>query len=73
VDFSRRRSNHSWPYGTDPLPSPAEALAEPFVAFPSWFLKINLRPLRPGPAGCEPRAGAPARHGDPSASKEAVT
>ena len=28
-------------YGTDPLPSPAEALAEPFSAFPSWFLRIE--------------------------------
>jgi hypothetical protein len=26
-------------YGTDPLPTPAEALAEPFNAFPSWFLR----------------------------------
>jgi hypothetical protein len=28
-------------YGDDHLPSPAEALAEPFVAFPSWFLRIE--------------------------------
>ncbi len=28
-------------YGTDPLPSPAEALGEPFSAFPSWFLRIE--------------------------------
>jgi hypothetical protein len=28
-------------YGTDPLPSPAEALDQPFRAFPSWFLKIT--------------------------------
>jgi hypothetical protein len=28
-------------YGTDPLPTPAEALAEPFSAFPSWFLRIE--------------------------------
>jgi hypothetical protein len=27
-------------YGSDPLPTPAEALAEPFAAFPSWFLRI---------------------------------
>jgi len=25
--------------GTDPLPTPAEALANPFAAFPSWFLR----------------------------------
>ena len=28
-------------YGNDPLPTPAEALAEPFAAFPSWFLRIT--------------------------------
>ena len=28
-------------YGNDPLPSPQEALAEPFNAFPSWFLRIE--------------------------------
>ena len=27
--------------GTDPLPSPAEALAQPLAAFPSWFLRIT--------------------------------
>jgi hypothetical protein len=28
-------------YGTDLLPTPAEALGEPFSAFPSWFLRIE--------------------------------
>ncbi len=28
-------------YGNDPLPTPAKALAEPFSAFPSWFLRIE--------------------------------
>jgi hypothetical protein len=28
-------------YGNDPLPSPQEALGEPFAAFPSWFLRIE--------------------------------
>jgi hypothetical protein len=28
-------------YGNDPLPSGAEALDEPFDAFPSWFLRIE--------------------------------
>jgi hypothetical protein len=28
-------------YGADPLPTPAEALCEPFSAFPSWFLRIT--------------------------------
>jgi hypothetical protein len=28
-------------YGNDPLPLPADALDEPFAAFPSWFLRIE--------------------------------
>ena len=28
-------------YGDQPLPSGAEALNEPFRAFPSWFLRIE--------------------------------
>jgi hypothetical protein len=28
-------------YGTDLLPSPAEALQQPLRAFPSWFLRIE--------------------------------
>jgi len=28
-------------YGSDPLPSGAEALDEPFSAFPSWYLRIE--------------------------------
>ena len=28
-------------YGNDPLPTPAEALDEPFAAFPSWFMRIT--------------------------------
>jgi hypothetical protein len=28
-------------YGTDPLPSLAEALVRPLWAFPSWFLRIE--------------------------------
>ncbi len=28
-------------YGTDPLPTPAEALQRPLRAFPSWFLRIE--------------------------------
>ena len=30
-----------WSYGNDVLPTAAEALDEPFSAFPSWFLKIT--------------------------------
>ena len=32
----RRRS-----YGDDPLPTPTEALNEPFSAFPSWYMRIT--------------------------------
>jgi hypothetical protein len=28
-------------YTDDPLPTPEEALAQPFAAFPSWFLRIE--------------------------------
>ena len=28
-------------YGTDPLPTGAEALDEPLSAFPSWFMRIT--------------------------------
>jgi hypothetical protein len=28
-------------YGTEPLPTAAEAMTEPMRAFPSWFLKIT--------------------------------
>ena len=32
---------HWFSYGTDPLPTGAEAMGEPFAAFPSWFLRIE--------------------------------
>jgi hypothetical protein len=28
-------------YGTDPLPVSAEAMAQPFAAFPSWLLRVT--------------------------------
>jgi hypothetical protein len=28
-------------YGNDPLPTGAEALGEPFAAFPSWFMRVT--------------------------------
>ena len=28
-------------YGNDPLPTGAEALDEPFAAFPSWFMRVT--------------------------------
>jgi len=39
-------TRHWRSYGDDPLPTGREALAEPFRAFPSWFM---LRPRRQGP------------------------
>jgi hypothetical protein len=42
-------------YGNDPLPTPAEALKEPFAAFPSWFLRIVHRG-RQQPTGAADRA-----------------
>jgi hypothetical protein len=35
------RRQHWRSDGTEPLPSGAEALGEPFAAFPSWFLRIE--------------------------------
>jgi hypothetical protein len=39
--FQRPPKRHWRSYGIDPLPTPAEALAEPFRAFPSWFLRLE--------------------------------
>ena len=36
--------------GNDPLPTPSEAMHEPFVAFPSWLMRIRC------PAGAADRA-----------------
>jgi hypothetical protein len=35
------RKRHWRSYGTEPLPAAAEAMGEPFAAFPSWFLRIE--------------------------------
>ena len=35
------RRQHWRSVGTEPLPSGAEAMGEPFSAFPSWFLRIE--------------------------------
>jgi hypothetical protein len=40
-DHSASPQRHWRSYGSDPLPTPAEALAEPFAAFPSWFMRIT--------------------------------
>ena len=41
----RRENAETWrhwrSYGTDPLPTAADALDQPFSAFPSWFLRIT--------------------------------
>ena len=37
----KRPARHWRPYGDDTLPTSAEALDEPFAAFPSWFLGIE--------------------------------
>jgi hypothetical protein len=34
-------ARHWRSYGTDPLPTPEEALGEPLSAFPSWFLRME--------------------------------
>ena len=40
--MSRAPPKRHWrSYGNEPLPSGAEALDEPFAAFPSWFLCIE--------------------------------
>ena len=39
---ARSPPRHHWRSGgTAPLPSSAEAMGEPFSAFPSWFLRIE--------------------------------
>ena len=39
--FQPPPQRHWRSYGTDPLPTAAEAMDEPFRAFPSWFLRIE--------------------------------
>jgi hypothetical protein len=34
-------ARHWRSYGTDPLPTSAEAVSEPFNAFPSWVMRIE--------------------------------
>jgi hypothetical protein len=40
-ETSRTPTRHWRRHGTGPLPTGAEALDEPFAAFPSWFLRIE--------------------------------
>ena len=41
TSFRQPPRRHWRSYGNDPLPTPAEAMAEPFSAFPSWFLRVE--------------------------------
>lgn len=41
MTFRRPPARHWRSYGTEPLPTPDEALDLPLAAFPSWFLKIT--------------------------------
>jgi hypothetical protein len=41
MTLSSAPRRHWRSYGTEPLPTPQQALAEPFSAFPSWFLRIE--------------------------------
>ena len=49
-------------YGTEPFPTPAEAMAEPFSAFPSWFLRVECdrcgKPTMINEAHCNQRQRA---------------
>ena len=39
---ARKSPERYWcSYGDDPLPAGAEAMGEPFAAFPSWLLRIT--------------------------------
>jgi hypothetical protein len=60
------QSRHWRSYGNDVLPTPQEAMQQPFSAFPSWFLRIECD--RCGKANTINEAhndGASARPADP--------
>ena len=46
--FQKPPTRHWRSYGDHPLPTPAEALVEPFAAFPSWFLRIEFNEAHTG-------------------------
>ena len=54
-------------YGTEPLPSGAEAMGETFAAFPFWFLRITCgrcgKPMPLPTAPCECRVVRGRRRG----------
>jgi hypothetical protein len=39
--FPAPPQRHWRSYGTDPLPTPADALDQPLRVFPSWFLRVE--------------------------------
>ncbi len=39
--FQPPQARHWRSYGTEPLPTPAEAMQQPMRAFPAWFLRIE--------------------------------
>ena len=39
--YQKPPERHWRSYGSDPLPTPAEAMLEPIRSFPSWFLRIE--------------------------------
>jgi hypothetical protein len=42
--MSRAPPRRHWrSYGNDPLPTGAEAMDEPFGAFPSWFMRVTCK------------------------------
>jgi hypothetical protein len=65
-------ARHWRSYGNDTLPLPAQALNEPFSAFPSWFLRIECD--RCGKDRMPNEAHTPqrdiARHADPRPPRE---
>ena len=42
----RPPARHWRSYGTEPLPTAAEALQQPFSAFPAWFLRVECERCR---------------------------
>ena len=53
-------ARHWRSYGNDLLPTGAEALDEPFAAFPSWFLRVECD--RCGKTQMDNQAHSPAAH-----------
>jgi hypothetical protein len=41
ISLHSEPARHWRSYGDDKLPTPAEALGDPFAAFPWWFMRIE--------------------------------